>query len=359
MSINYKTPWHKASYERFLGDTLPQLLAERLPLASYQVIEHDPAEHTCSVVVELSGGARTQYTAIPRPDEHGLFYLGGKPYVVVPLASHEELDSAEIKCAGELLYTYIQERLGKVSNGQSWDDEILRAWLPLERWVNECLQVYGQPLDETNWLSRHKHLRSLLIPGRQKVVAPGQVGRVCPFETPEGPNIGLAFTVAVGAEIRDGRLVVIDERPEANLGLSASMLPFLENNDPNRLLMAANMLRQGMPREHPEPAWVQTGNEPDAPDFWCGHNLLTAFVSWGPGTSEDGILLSESAARKMNDPFPVEPGDKISNRHGSKGVVSYILPDDQMPHLPDGRSSWSITSPGCARACTWARCARR
>ena len=81
---------------------------------------------------------------------------------------------------------------------------------------------------------------------------------------------------------------------------------------------------------------MQTGFEPDAPDFWCGHNLLTAFVSWGPGTSEDGILLSESAARRMNDPFPVEPGDKISNRHGSKGVVSYILPDEQMPHLPDG-----------------------
>ena len=162
------------------------------------------------------------------------------------------------------------------------------------------------------------------------------MGRVCPFETPEGPNIGRVFTIAVGAEIRDRRLVVVDERPEASLGLSASMLPFLEHNDPNRLLMAANMLRQGIPHNRPEPAWVQTGLEPDASDFWCGHNLLTAFVSWGPGTSEDGILLSESAALRMNDPFPVEPGDKISNRHGSKGVVSYILPDDQMPHLPDG-----------------------
>ena len=70
------------------------------------------------------------------------------------------------------------------------------------------------------------------------------MGRVCPFETPEGPNIGRAFTIAVGAEIRDRRLVVVDERPEASLGLSASMLPFLEHNDPNRLLMAANMLRQ-------------------------------------------------------------------------------------------------------------------
>ena len=43
MSINPKTPWHKASYDQFLSDSLPQLLAERLPLAGYQVIENDPA----------------------------------------------------------------------------------------------------------------------------------------------------------------------------------------------------------------------------------------------------------------------------------------------------------------------------
>ena len=336
MSLNPKTPWHKASYDQFLNDTLPQLLAERLPLAGYQVIENEAPLGTCTLLVELTGGAHATYPSIPRPDEAGLFHLNGKPYVVVPLASSEALAEAEIACAGEQLFAYIQERLGQATNGLSWDAEMLRAWLPLERWVNEFLQITAQPLDTTNWLSRHTHLRRILIPNRQKVVAPGQVGRVCPFETPEGPNIGKAFTVAVGAEIRERRLVIVDPRPEASLGLSACMLPFLEHNDPNRLLMAANMLRQGIPMGHPEPAWVQTGFEPDAPDFWCGHNLLTAFVSWGPGTSEDGILLSESAARKMNDPCPVEPGDKLSNRHGSKGVVSYILPDEQMPHLPDG-----------------------
>ena len=336
MSINNTTPWHKASYDRFLVDTLPALLAERLPLASYQVSDHDPAEHTCTLMVGLSDGTQVSYPAIPLPDEAGLFYQDGMRRVVIPLASREELDQAEITCVGEQLYAYIQERLGQAANGLPWDAEMLRAWLPLERWVNEFLQAYGQPLDETNWLSRLTHLRRLLIPGRKKVVTSGQVGCVCPFETPEGPNIGLVFTVAVGAEIRSGRLMVVDDSPEASLGISASMLPFLENNDPNRLLMAANMLRQGIPHQQPEPAWVQTGHEPDAPDFWCGHNLLTAFVSWGPGTSEDGILLSESAARRMHDRFPVEPGDKLSNRHGSKGVVSFILPDEQMPHLPDG-----------------------
>jgi hypothetical protein len=336
MSLNPKTPWHKASYDQFLTDSLPQLLVERLPLAGYQVIENKASADTCTLRIELSGGVQATYPSIPRPDEAGLFYLNGDPHIVIPLASHEDMVRAEIACAGEQIYAYVQERLGQASNGVNWDAEILRAWLPLDRWVGEFLHATAQPLDTTNWLSRHTHLRRLLVPERQKVVAPGQMGRVCPFETPEGPNIGKVFTIAVGAEIRERRLVVVDARPEASLGLSASMLPFLEHNDPNRLLMATNMLRQGMPLSQPEPAWVQTGLEPDAPDFWCGHNLLTAFVSWGAGTSEDGILLSESAARRMNDPFPVEPGDKISNRHGSKGVVSYILPDDQMPHLPDG-----------------------
>ena len=86
------------------------------------------------------------------------------------------------------------------------------------------------------------------------------------------------FTIAQGAEIRDGRLVVVDSRPEANLGLSASMIPFLEHSDPNRLLMGANMLRQSLVPPTPEPALVQTGNEPDEPDFWTGNNLLT--MAW-------------------------------------------------------------------------------
>lgn len=339
MSIHPSTPWHKASYDQFLSDRLPQLLAECLPLAGYRVIENarnGQGPLACTLQVELVGGVWAEFSAIPRPDEDGLFYLEGEPRLVIPLVSAQALDVASVACVGEQLYDYIQERLGRASHGVTWDEDLLRAWLPLDRWVNDFLREKAQRLDTTNWLSRHTHLRRILIPNREEVIAPEERGRVCPFETPEGPYIGRVFTVAVGAEIRAGRLVIVDERPEAGLGLCASMLPFLEHNDPNRLLMAANMMRQAIVPHRPEPAWVQTGLEPDAPDFWCGRNLLTAFVSWGPATSEDGILLSESAARRLNDPFPVEPGDKLSNRHGSKGVVSYILPDEQMPHLADG-----------------------
>ncbi|KKK83909.1 hypothetical protein LCGC14_2788660, partial [marine sediment metagenome] len=118
--------------------------------------------------------------------------------------------------------------------------------------------------------------------------------------------------------------------------LMNSMIPLLEHDDPNRLLMGANMMRQQMVPDEPEPALVRTGNEPDEPGFWCGRNLLTAFVSWGGDTFDDGIVVSASAAAKLDFPNPLEPGDKLSNRHGTKGTVARILPDEQMPHLPDG-----------------------
>lgn len=340
MSINWSTPWHKASFNRFVQERLPQLLAERLPLVGYQV--QPRGRYTCRITVTLasaSGDIETTYD-IPQPDEEGVFEIQGELRVVVPTASNEELGTATIRCVGEQLYEYIQEHVGQAPADLPWDAELMRAWLPLDTWIDAFLRGLVQPmaqwLDTSNWLSRHTHLRRIFILERNKVIAPGQAGLVCPFETPEGPYLGQIFTVAVGAEIREERLVLVDERPEATLGLCTSMLPFLEHSDPNRLLIAAATMRQVFAPPDPEPALVQTGNEPNAPDFWCGRNLLTAFVSWGADTFADGIVVSQSCARRLNHPYPVEPGDKLSNRHGTIGVVSRVLPDDEMPHLADG-----------------------
>jgi hypothetical protein len=337
MSVNASAPWHKASFEQFLQERLPQLLAERMPLAGYRV--ESTGRYTCRVVISLftNGNAvEIEYTGIPRPDKDGLFEIKGQLAVVVPTASHEELDTAEMQCVGEQLYAYVRERIGQAPPDLSWDATLARAWLPLDTWIGEFLDETAQRLDDTNWISRHTHLRRIIVLNRDRVIAPGQMARVCPFETPEGPNIGRVFTIAVGAEIRDGKLEIVDERPAASLGLSASIIPFLEHNDPNRLLMGANMLRQWLVPADPEPALVQTGHEPEAANFWCGRNLLTAFVSWGPDTFADGIVISASCAQRLGYPYPAEPGDKLSNRHGTKGVVSRVLPDDEMPHLPDG-----------------------
>jgi hypothetical protein len=330
-------PWHRASFDRLVQDRLPELLAKRLPLAGYHV--ESTGRYTCRIEVTLAsavGEVQLTFADLPQPDEDGMFDIKGELRTVVPTASNEELDTATFRCVGEQLYEVIEARLGQAPPDLPWDADLARAWLPLDAWIEQFMRDTAQHLDTANWLSRLTHLRRMRTLESKQAVAPGQAGRVCPFEMPEGPNLGRIFTIAVGAEIRNERLVVVDERPEATLGLSSSMIPFLENSDPNRLLMGANMLRQALVPPDPEPALVQTGNEPDAPDFWCGRNLLTAFVSWGADTCLDGIIISQSCARRLNTPYPAEPGDKLSNRHGTMGVVSCVLPDDEMPHLPDG-----------------------
>lgn len=337
MAISISTPWHKRSFDNFINDRLPQLLAARLPLGNY-FVEPD-GEHFYFVNMVLStdqGDVAAKYR-IPSPDDDGLFEIDGKPWVVVPLASDEHLSTADISCVGEQLYQYIEERLGEAPDGLPWDEALVHTWLPLDAWVMEFMQTEpsAQHLDTTNRLAEKTHLRRVFILDLKEVITPDQMGRVCPFETPEGPNLGRVFTIAVGAEIKDGKLVIMDDNPAASLGISASMIPFVEHNDPNRLTFGSNMLRQWMTPPDPEPAMIQTGNE-GAPGFWGGRNVLTAFISAGANTYNDGIVISESCAKRFGYPNPIEPGDKISNRHGSKGVISRIVPDDEMPRLPDG-----------------------
>lgn len=345
-------PWHKASFEHFLHERLPQMLIDYVPLVGYEVTTTD--QYTCQIELTLAAPPQdvtVTYTNLPQPDQEGIFLIRGKRAVVVPYTLHDDLESAHIFCVGKQLEEHLRKRLGKAPDDLVWDEALVRSWLPLNTWLGDFFESspqnawpavdnnrasFVQSLDETNWLARQSHLRRLSLINRQHLFTPGHFGRACPFETPEGPNIGRILPIALGAEIRDGQLLIIDERPEATLGLEAAMIPLLEHNDPKRLLMGTNMLRQWIVPPSPEPAFIQSGNEPDVPDFWCGRNLLTAFLSWGGDTYEDGIVLSESCAQRLSYPAPLEPGDKLSNRHGAKGIVSRILPDAEMPHLADG-----------------------
>jgi len=278
------------------------------------------------------------YRDVPQPDDDGVFEIDGVPRVVVATAATAALDTAEIQCVGEQLYDYVEARLGEAPEALPWDEALARAWLPLDRWFRTFLTThrFAQPLDQTNWLARCEHLRCLYMREREKVLSPAQRGRVCLFQKPEGPNLRHIRRLAMGADIQQGRLVIVDAQPAAGLSVAAAMVPFLEYDTENRLLMGTNMMRQWLVPPDPEPALVQTGYEPAVPAFWCGRNLLTAFIAWDAGALEDGLVLSASGARRLSDPHPVEPGDKLSNRHGTKGVVSQILPDAVMPHLADG-----------------------
>ncbi|MDE2740871.1 MAG: hypothetical protein OXI58_04740 [Gemmatimonadota bacterium] len=379
MTLNLDVPWHRESFDLFVHQRLPQLLGERLPLADYQVEQQD--SYTFSIKLSLGLGhapVEVEYRDLPRPDRDGLFHIEGNYRVVVPYPDRRELDQARILCVGEQLYDFIDQRLEAAPEQLAWDGDLVRNWLPLDAWMRDFhLEETSQYLQATNWLDRYTHLRRLtLIPvvvepfDGQDVFPYSQYGLVCPYCIPEGPNIGRILEVARGARIRDGKLERINDAPDSILGFSASMVPFLEHDDTNRALMGVNMMRQwtsavdtaapihstGWFRQQydqrlaskgnkPEPALVQTGYEPDAADFWGGYNLLTAFIMWDGDTFEDGLVISESAAARMDFPAAVGVGDKLSNRHGAKGVVTRILPDADMPQLPDGAPIELIFSP--------------
>ena len=114
MSHPFRTPWHKRSVDRFLEESLPRLLEERVPLAGYAIAGAGP--HVCQISLSVSSGVNGDlalvYDGIPHPDEEGIFWLEDAPYVVVPIADREELDRAEVRCVGEQLHAYVEARLG-------------------------------------------------------------------------------------------------------------------------------------------------------------------------------------------------------------------------------------------------------
>jgi DNA-directed RNA polymerase subunit beta len=196
----------------------------------------------------------------------------------------------------------------------------------------------SQFMDQTNPLSEitHKRRVSALGPGgltRERAgfevrdVHPTHYGRICPIETPEGPNIGLINSLAtycrvnkygyiespykkvinqkVSNEIvylsaideekftiaqanstinKDGSFAedlvscrknlnfllstketidYIDVSPKQLVSVAAALIPFLENDDANRALMGSNMMRQAVPLLKPESPLVGTGIEAD------------------------------------------------------------------------------------------------
>jgi DNA-directed RNA polymerase subunit beta len=191
-------------------------------------------------------------------------------------------------------------------------------------------------MDQTNPLSEitHKRRLSALGPGgltRERAgfevrdVHPTHYGRICPIETPEGPNIGLINSLATFArvnkygfvetpyrKVKEGRvtdevnylsameegrytvaqanaeidakgrlvedLVVcrhagdvhlmprekvdyMDVSPKQLVSVAAALIPFLENDDANRALMGSNMQRQAVPLVRAEAPFVGTGME--------------------------------------------------------------------------------------------------
>ncbi len=231
----------------------------------------------------------------------------------------------------------VKERLNLADSAALMPQELINA-KPVSAVIKEFFgsSQLSQFMDQTNPLSEvtHKRRVSALGPGgltRERAgfevrdVHPTHYGRVCPIETPEGPNIGLINSLAVYARaneygfletpyrkvvngkvtdtidylsaIEEGEYTIaqanagidnrsnlidelvscryknefmlstvdkvdyIDVAPSQIVSVAASLIPFLEHDDANRALMGSNMQRQAVPTLRTEKPLVGTGLE--------------------------------------------------------------------------------------------------
>ena len=308
----------------------------------------------------------------------------------------DHLGNRRVRPVGELVENHF--RMGLVRMERAIKEKMslqdIDALMPQElinyKPVSAALkEFYGssqlsQFLDQTNPLSEitHKRRLSALGPGgltRERAgfevrdVHPTHYGRVCPIETPEGPNIGLIASLSTYArvneygfietpyrEVENGRVTdrirylsaldeedqviaqanaLIDSRghfkdervsarkggefvmaepeevtfmdvsPNQLVSVAASLIPFLENDDANRALMGSNMQRQAVPLLRTEAPLVGTGME--------------KIVARDSGATviarRDGIVESVDSARI------VLKADRLFGSHGDTGVDIYNL----------------------------------
>jgi len=231
----------------------------------------------------------------------------------------------------------VKERMSSVDVSTVMPNDLINA-KPAVAAVREFFgsSQLSQFMDQTNPLSEvtHKRRVSALGPGgltRERAgfevrdVHPTHYGRICPIETPEGPNIGLINSLAsfsrvnkygfietpyrkvvdnkvtdevvylsameeakhtiaqANAEVKpDGtfaedlisareggeflmaprdHITLMDVSPKQLVSVAASLIPFLENDDANRALMGSNMQRQAVPLVRAEAPFVGTGME--------------------------------------------------------------------------------------------------
>ncbi|AZG06851.1 DNA-directed RNA polymerase subunit beta [Pigmentiphaga sp. H8] len=260
----------------------------------------------------------------------------------------DHLGNRRVRCVGELAENQfraglvrveraVKERLGQAESENLMPHDLINS-KPISAAIKEFFgsSQLSQFMDQTNPLSEitHKRRVSALGPGgltRERAgfevrdVHPTHYGRVCPIETPEGPNIGLINSMALYARlneygfletpyrkvvdskvsdqieylsaIEESRYVIaqanatldaeghfvddlvacrqagetmltaaenvhyMDVAPSQIVSVAASLIPFLEHDDANRALMGSNMQRQAVPCLRPEKPVVGTGIE--------------------------------------------------------------------------------------------------
>ena len=248
-----------------------------------------------------------------------------------------EMTANQLRIALVRVERAVKDRLGMAETEGYKPSDLINA-KPITAAFKEFFgsSQLSQFMDQNNPLSEvtHKRRVSALGPGglsRERAgfevrdVHPTHYGRVCPIETPEGPNIGLINSLSTYARtdkygfietpyrvVKDGKVTneiiylspimesnhyiaqanveidkkgkiqnefitarhqgetslvsvgmisLMDVSPKQVLSVAASLIPFLENNDANRALMGSNMMRQAVPTLIPQKPLVGTGLE--------------------------------------------------------------------------------------------------
>lgn len=133
---------------------------------------------------------------------------------------------------------------------------------------------YANPLEEMATITKVSPIGKTTggIPDTQAVqldardVHPSYFGNIDPLDTAEGGNVGITQQLTVNAHLTSARGLfgirpVDNDEKSGILSTSSSMIPFVENNDGNRIIMAVNQVKQMLPLKNPEPPIVQSGYE--------------------------------------------------------------------------------------------------
>src|SRR5580698_8693114 len=265
----------------------------------------------------------------------------------------DNLGNRRVRSVGELMENQyrigllrmeraIRERMGSVDIDSVMPHDLINA-KPAAAAVREFFgsSQLSQFMDQTNPLSEitHKRRLSALGPGgltRERAgfevrdVHPTHYGRICPIETPEGPNIGLINSLATFArvnkygfvetpyrKVKDGRvtdeviyLSAMEEgrhhvAPKQLVSVAAALIPFLENDDANRALMGSNMQRQAVPLVRAEAPFVGTGME-----GVVARDSGAAIAARRTGVV-DQVDATRIVIRATDEPDPTKPGVDI------------------------------------------------
>jgi DNA-directed RNA polymerase subunit beta len=312
-----------------------------------------------------------------------------------PTDDIDHLGNRRVRSVGELLENQfrvgltrmeraVKERMSISDIANLMPHDLINA-KPVSAVVKEFFgsSQLSQFMDQTNPLAELTHKRRLSALGprglsRERAgfevrdVHPTHYGRICPIETPEGPNIGLISSLSTyartnefgfietpyrvvreskvtdeirfltaleeeqvviaqaNAEIdRSGRFVqervsarkggefrmvppeelhYMDVSPKQLVSVAASLIPFLENDDANRALMGSNMQRQAVPLLQPEAPLVGTGME-----HVVARDSGAVIVAKRPGVVEyvsaDRIVVRAESRSKKADPVQDLPLD--------------------------------------------------